>query len=1164
MALQTDMEKLSFLLEAEAELSLFGDEELSAQAAEEQRRYVTNFIGSKQKLIDFIWANTPDGISSAADMFSGSSVVGFMFKQKGLAVTANDKLRYCFHIARAIIENKGETVSDSEIDALLAANPKAGNFVRKNFAGIYFAEGVHGIIDSIRANIDQLSGFKKDIALFALGKACITGKGGFGHFGTTIPHGDRQDGPDRFKQRFAANVRTINSLVFDNGKPCKSHCGDIVENAPQVKVDLAYFDPPYATKFSQTNYERSYHFVEGLMTYWDGKEIVEGTKTKIYRIEKSGMTKANASNFFNDFLGACTHIPNWIISYRDQAYPSEPEVMKIVKDLGRSVAMESKDHHYQISARHGDASNAKEHLFICKATKAAAQDSNAELVMRSAEFDEDGQLSAEGFFIPNSAFGILHSADLDLLSTFAAPDKVRVSPYMGSKYFALDWIWQNSPKDAKTMLDALSGGGNVAYFFKRKGLAVHANDRMRYPYHIARAVVENQKETVSDEEIEALLAKNTGKNGFCEKTFTDYYFTPEILRFLDNTWANAQKLSGYKKDIALFALGYSCMTKARFGEFGRSKKGMTGRPEDESKKDTSLGDIPIEDFRDLFVRNVRKINGLIFDSGTPCKAHCDDVQQLLPKLDVDLIYADPPYITEFGANDYEGKMHFVEGLMTMWADKEIRDNARRDYESGTKFNKQTIADLMRGVISNARAKSILISYRDKAFPREPEIKSMLMDRFQSVSVKRMDIRYNIARYGAPGGGADAQELLFVAGQPMAAKADAPANFHTSVTGELLVDSLNADAAASQSGTGDKQFSFILTHVGTNKNGDHFTEDECRKAFQTAINKKVDLLHSQDFRDIVGGIVSADFVEEGKKSRIEGVAELYTADSENARLAYKLLRKGIVKQVSMECDYAEGECSICGKRVKSKAEYCVHLKNYKGGAYQGKPCFEILHGVTFTGMGLLDKKGADENALIKKVANLHGSTGLTTGKDKSMADKNKDIKGADEFVEKDEQSQDPGGGDTESELKKLREENKRLKTQLEQAQKRIEEMEASQAAAQRKVQAEQLLKRWETKGRTFESDKERSAELERLAELSEDALAATKSVIESLAAPGKAPLDKDESGQSQKSEATNKGRMKSDAGVDPLVVDDKKPANLEEKLKSGFMAAYKANTNQEVA
>ena len=123
MALHTDLDRLTFLLEAEAELSLFGDEQLFAQAAEEQRRYVTNYIGSKQKLIDFIWENTPDGIHSAADMFSGSSVVGFMFKQKGLAVTANDKLRYCFHIARAIIENPGETVTDDEIAALAALTP---------------------------------------------------------------------------------------------------------------------------------------------------------------------------------------------------------------------------------------------------------------------------------------------------------------------------------------------------------------------------------------------------------------------------------------------------------------------------------------------------------------------------------------------------------------------------------------------------------------------------------------------------------------------------------------------------------------------------------------------------------------------------------------------------------------------------------------------------------------------------------------------------------------------------------------------------------------------------------------------------------------------------------------------------------------------------------
>jgi adenine-specific DNA-methyltransferase len=136
---------------------------------------------------------------------------------------------------------------------------------------------------------------------------------------------------------------------------------------------------------------------------------------------------------------------------------------------------------------------------------------------------------------------------------------------------------------------------------------------------------------------------------------------------------------------------------------------------------------------------------------------------------------------------------------------------------------------------------------------------------------------------------------------------------------------------------------------------------------TAINKKIDLKHSQDFTDIVGGIVGADYVEDESGGRIECAGELYVSDSPHAQLAYKLIRKGIISQVSMECDYEEGECSICGKRVVSKSDYCVHLRKNKGGELQGQPVYEILHGVTFTGLGLLDRKGADENARILKVA-----------------------------------------------------------------------------------------------------------------------------------------------------------------------------------------------------
>lgn len=162
------------------------------------------------------------------DAFNGSAVVGYMYKSKGLAVTANDRLRYCWHVARAIVENSGVTLSDDEIESLLAVNSNTGGFVQQNFKGLYFANGVHQVIDAIRANIDSLKGYKKDIALFALGKSCITGKSGFGHFGTTVHHDDREDSPERFKQRFADNCRRINALVFDNDKECKAHNGDRV------------------------------------------------------------------------------------------------------------------------------------------------------------------------------------------------------------------------------------------------------------------------------------------------------------------------------------------------------------------------------------------------------------------------------------------------------------------------------------------------------------------------------------------------------------------------------------------------------------------------------------------------------------------------------------------------------------------------------------------------------------------------------------------------------------------------------------------------------------------------------------------------------------------------------------------------------------------------
>jgi len=287
-----------------------------------------------------------------------------------------------------------------------------------------------------------------------------------------------------------------------------------------------------------------------------------------------------------------------------------------------------------------------------------------------------------------------------------------------------------------------------------------------------------------------------------------------------------------------------------------------------------------------------------------------------------------------------------------------------------------------------------------------------------------------------------------------------------------------------------------------------------------------------------------------------------SDSPHAQLAYKLIRKGIITQVSMECDYEEGECSICGRRVTSKNDYCIHLRKYKGGTFQGKPVFEILHGVTFTGLGLLDRKGADENARITQVAAARETVSATQDEGGPQMDEKR--KEQEEQAVEAAKKKDGGGGgdaaDDKTRVKELEKENKELKQQVLALQKRVEELEAERKAAASRARAQKLLRRLEKQGVSFGSDEEREKELARLAGLSDDAFAATEAAYERMArvraAAGKDEEDPGGGPDKGKAKAADEDPpMRSDAGVRPRDVDDRK-TGLEERLRQGFMAAYR--------
>ncbi len=1130
------------------------------EESSELPKYITNYIGSKQKLIDWIWQNTPEDVKSVFDAFGGSNVVGFLYKRKGLKVYTNDVLKYSYHISRAIIENNSVTLSDDEIEKLASPKPNAGDFIVRNFKHTFFTPEVLNILDGLRANIDTLKGYKKDIALFALGKTCISGKGGFGHFSSTTMHGKRRFTKNQFIELYKSNLRRISDLVFDNGQDNKAYNGEILNIAPQVKADLAYFDPPYATHFSTTNYETAYHFVEGLMTMWKGKEIKEDSKTKTYEISSKTVTEKTAREFFDSFLNASKHIKYWIISYRDNAYPSERQIKAIIDDLNKDSRMKSRDHHYSLSSVHGENSDAKEHIFIC-GPRGFLKKAQSDLATEHTEILENIPIEEDFLFAlaaRRSGYENKHTED-----------KTRVSGYMGSKYFVLDWIWRAVPKDLRSnpkdrvFFDAFCGGANVAYFFKQKGFKVITNDSLDFPTHIARAVIENNSVTLSEEDVEYLLKENGSAGDFVVETFHGYYYTKPILQWLDNVWANIQNLNGYKKDLALSSLGATVKAKALFGEFKRSKKGLkTSITENKARDDrfgrSSLGNLSVKQFEHTFKYYVKKFNSLVFDNGQENKVYKQDTWDLIPKVKADLAYFDPPYVTEFEANDYENAMHFVEGLMTMWKGKEIQDNVFKNYKSTTKYSKKTYPDQFKDLIglSQKQNKHLLISYRDHAYPTKSEIKSFLKDNYQESSVKEIEVEYRFGRKDSKAGGKYARELLFTASNPI--KANTKRNRHASLTCDAHLNSKAKE--------GDPQFTFILTHAGTNANGDHFLASELKTKHETVVDKKIDLKHSQDITDIVGGVISSDYKDDNG-GMVECVGELYVQDNPHAQLAYKLLKKGIIKQVSMECDYEEGECSICKKRVKSRGDDCIHLKKYKGKEYKGKKVYEILYNITFTGLGLLDRAGADEKAKILTVATqptsmMAGYAEINNTEDSQMSEKEKTPdadKNSDglEAKYKDQSEKfkalKSDADQKDDHIKELEVEVGKLTKELDKANKQIETLEAEKKAQAQKAKAEALLNRWEELGRKFESEEDREKELNRLSEMNEDAINAVEETITSIA---QLQADSKKGDGDENKEKNSKASMRADAGVKPESVDDV-DITLKDELSKGFMEAYKS-------
>jgi hypothetical protein len=159
-------------------------------------------------------------------------------------------------------------------------------------------------------------------------------------------------------------------------------------------------------------------------------------------------------------------------------------------------------------------------------------------------------------------------------------------------------------------------------------------------------------------------------------------------------------------------------------------------------------------------------------------------------------------------------------------------------------------------------------------------------------------------------------------------------------------------------------------VGTNGNADHFTYDELKKSYKTIIGKGVFVNHaSNDVEKKRGIIIDAKFVE-ATPQEIYVITLLEMNEGAYPEFC-RMIKAKQLDSVSMGVQVAFSECSICSHKAKTTRDYCFHIKMHKGGAYNGRPVYEINRGLEFIEVSWVTV-GADPQAkMIEIIARQRG-------------------------------------------------------------------------------------------------------------------------------------------------------------------------------------------------
>ena len=311
--------------------------------------------------------------------------------------------------------------------------------------------------------------------------------------------------------------------------------------------------------------------------------------------------------------------------------------------------------------------------------------------------------------------------------------------YIGSKFSLLDFLEEavskcNIKKEDPVFCDIFSGTGVVANKFKENGFKVIANDIEDFSYALINHYIKNNKEIQIKEYIQELNKLSGVKTGFIYNNYCPSGAKSQVVKNVkDGTEHLNRKYftdqNGMIIDEARDLIDYWFKSNEITKEQYNYLLAVILEAADKVANTTSVYGAFLKDIKASAKRKIKfkELDYIVTDSDH--EVYKEDVNELITKIEGDVLYLDPPYNNrQYGAN------YHVLNTIAKKDNPEIKGvTGMRDYVSSNWCKKGKVAEEFEELVKNAKFEYILLSYNNEGLMSLEQIKK-IMEKYGEYSV----------------------------------------------------------------------------------------------------------------------------------------------------------------------------------------------------------------------------------------------------------------------------------------------------------------------------------------------------------------------------------------------------------------------------------------------